>query len=99
MTKRKFIGAGRKPAGCPQKQHFMKGPKVVQVACKPARCPHCRGRVVDILYGEPSYAAFLASQRGAYVLGGCLINETSPHWECLSCHRQFRRVVQRGHKS
>ncbi|MBQ9310282.1 MAG: hypothetical protein IJ222_05380 [Bacteroidales bacterium] len=66
---------------------------ITSVLRKPRKCPHCGGKVVSILYGEPTPEAFEAAERGEFILGGCCINELSPHWECLSCGHQFIRVI------
>lgn len=64
------------------------------VTRKPCKCPHCGGKVVRILYGEPTPEAFDQAEQGKFVLGGCYICETSPDWECLSCHHQFRKASE-----
>ena len=67
---------------------------ITDVFRKPRKCPHCGGKVVPIIYGEPTQEAFEASERGEFVLGGCCINELSPDWECLRCGHQFIRVIR-----
>ena len=71
---------------------------ITDVLRKPRKCPHCGGKVVRILYGEPTQEAFEAAERGEFVLGGCCINELSPDWECLGCGHQFRKVHGDGFK-
>lgn len=68
--------------------------KVKEVGRKPRKCPVCGGKVVRILYGEPSHEAFEAADRGELILGGCCIWEESPDWECLGCHQQFRKEIK-----
>ena len=53
---------------------------------KPKKCPVCGSkRVVEILYGYPTYSAYEKEQAGAVVLGGCVITEDDPSWQCLDC--------------
>lgn len=39
----------------------------------PKTCPKCGGKVVKIIYGEPTEELFEASDRGEVILGGCCI--------------------------
>ena len=66
---------------------------ITDVLRKPRKCPQCGGKVVRILYGEPTPEAFEAAERGEFVLGGCLVNELSPDWECLGCRHRFIRII------
>ena len=36
-------------------------------------CPKCGGKIVEILYGEPTEELFNAAERGEVILGGCCI--------------------------
>ena len=69
----------------------------IKVSAKPDKCPKCGGKVVEILYGEPTYEAFEASERGEIVLGGCCISIDgegdlqSPDWQCIKCETQFKQ--------
>ncbi len=67
---------------------------ITEVKRKPCKCPKCGGKVVPILYGEPSHEAYEESLQGKFVLGGCCICEDSPDWECLECHHQFRKATK-----
>lgn len=58
---------------------------------KPVHCPYCGGRVVPIVYGEPSEEVFDKHARGEVVLGGCCITGKDPKWECNKCGQWFRR--------
>ena len=50
-------------------------------------CPRCgSNEAVRILYGYPTFEAAEAERRGEVVLGGCLVGEESPDFECRSCH-------------
>ena len=69
--------------------------KPIKVSSKPDKCPKCGGKVVKILYGEPSIEAFEAEDRGELILGGCCIqidgegNSLMPDWQCKKCNAQF----------
>ena len=71
---------------------------VTAVTRKPLKCPHCGGKVVRIIYGEPTPETFEAAERGDFALGGCCINELSPDWQCISCGHQFIRVITEAQK-
>ncbi len=66
---------------------------ITDVRRKPCICPICGGKVVRILYGEPSHETFEQAEQGKLILGGCCISEESPDWECISCHHQFRKGI------
>jgi hypothetical protein len=53
----------------------------------PARpCPRCGSTdAVEIAYGYPSVEMAEAEERGAIVLGGCLVGPESPDYECRDC--------------
>ncbi len=69
--------------------------KPIKVSSKPDKCPKCGGKVVKIIYGEPSIEAFEAEERGEIILGGCCIqidgegNSLMPDWQCKKCNAQF----------
>lgn len=68
--------------------------KLVKVEDRPEKCPECGGRVVPIVYGEPTYETLLESEKGNVVLYGCCIfldgeDLVSPDWECIECHTCF----------
>lgn len=59
---------------------------------KPVYCPHCGGRMVPIVYGEPSEELWKKAEAGEVALGGCLIDvEGNPEWECNKCGQWFSR--------
>ena len=64
-------------------------PSVDEVARKPRKCPHCGGKLIDIVYGEPDPTTFEQAERGEIALGGCIITSESPFWQCSSCGHQF----------
>jgi hypothetical protein len=50
-------------------------------------CPRCGSAdVLRIVYGYPTPEAFEAADRGDIALGGCVIGEESPAYECRACH-------------
>ena len=71
---------------------------IYQVTRKPCKCPQCGGKVVNILYGEPSSEAFEKTDRGEIVLGGCIIYEDMPDYQCTGCGAQYRKVSPDGVK-
>jgi hypothetical protein len=50
-------------------------------------CPHCGSAAepLPIVYGYPTHEAFEAEQRGELVIGGCLIGDESPDYQCRDC--------------
>lgn len=58
-------------------------------------CPKCGGKVVKIIYGEPTEELFEAADRGEVILGGCCIaldengNQISPEYGCVDCDERF----------
>lgn len=63
---------------------------------KDNECPFCKGKIVPIIYGDPTDETFQKAQNGELILGGCCIemdeegNILNPELECLNCHKQFR---------
>ncbi len=55
----------------------------------PSPCVRCGGKSLPILYGDPTYDAVLAHQRGDLVLGGCVIAPGLPEWTCGNCGHQW----------
>ena len=53
-------------------------------------CPRCHSaEVTPILYGLPSAEGFAMVERGEVMLGGCVIDASSPKWACKSCGESF----------
>lgn len=62
----------------------------VTVNRKPCKCPKCGGKVVPIIWGEPTAEAMQQAERKEIILGGCLISMGgNPQWGCLECETQF----------
>lgn len=58
------------------------------------RCPKCLSKtIVPIMYGLPTEKAFLESQQGKLVLGGCCISDESPKWHCKACEHEFGKEM------
>jgi len=54
---------------------------------KQERCPACGSeKVLDRVYGYPSPEMIIAEKAGEIALGGCIIREDSPNWQCGDCH-------------
>ena len=59
-------------------------------------CPRCGSTdAVRILYGMPTEDAFEASERGEFVLGGCVIGDESPDFECRGCGSALPWIADR----
>jgi hypothetical protein len=49
-------------------------------------CPACGGKtVVPIAYGLPGPEMQQAARRGELVLGGCVLWDDQPAFQCLEC--------------
>lgn len=61
----------------------------------PKTCPKCGGKVVKIIYGEPTEELFESSDHGEVILGGCCItldengNQISSQYGCINCEERF----------
>lgn len=68
----------------------------IQVKTKPDVCPHCGGKLLPILYGEPTPEAYEACEKGLLILGGCCVDVKGegylkmPKWECKDCHLKIQ---------
>ena len=40
---------------------------------KENECPFCNGKIVPIIYGDPTEETFQKAQNGELILGGCCI--------------------------
>jgi hypothetical protein len=50
-------------------------------------CPECGTAGVPLLFGLPAPAAHAAARDGDLALGGCLMPEQPPNWQCPRGHR------------
>jgi hypothetical protein len=56
------------------------------------KCPHCKTTsIAEILWGFPPTSDFLQDQikQKKIVLGGCIITDNDPQWECNLCHHRW----------
>jgi DNA-directed RNA polymerase subunit RPC12/RpoP len=63
---------------------------------KPRKCSNCGSkRIANILYGMPGFSDELQRdiELGKIILGGCLIGEDDPDWQCADCGRSFQREI------
>jgi hypothetical protein len=52
-------------------------------------CPRCEGDLLPIAYGYPGPEMMAAAERGEIVLGGCIVSERDPKFQCKHCRRRF----------
>jgi hypothetical protein len=50
-------------------------------------CPHCGALGVPLMFGLPVREAHAAASDGRLALGGCLLPEEPPNWQCSRLHR------------
>ncbi|GAA2631315.1 hypothetical protein [Paractinoplanes durhamensis] len=50
-------------------------------------CPECGATGVPLLFGLPVPEAVAAAEGGELALGGCIMPEPAPNWECPQHHR------------
>jgi transposase-like protein len=63
---------------------------------QPPTCPRCHStHMVRILYGLPSGEGFAMAERDEVVLGGCVIDASSPQWACKTCGESFGQRLTR----
>ena len=49
-------------------------------------CSKCKsGDAMPIAYGYPGPEAVEAADQGMIILGGCVISDDDPHWQCPAC--------------
>ncbi|HEX9935359.1 MAG TPA: hypothetical protein VGB38_09200 [bacterium] len=58
-----------------------------QFSSKPEKCPKCGSpRVADILYGlQVFHKVEKDIEAGRIVLGGCIVDNNNPEWQCVEC--------------
>jgi hypothetical protein len=58
----------------------------VQVRYDFPPCPRCGSiNAVEIVYGLPDVELGMAAERGEVVLGGCIVRDESPDYQCRAC--------------
>jgi primosomal protein N' len=73
----------------------MKKTKKYGCNAKPRKCPACgSSHMADILYGLPVFSEELqaALDTGRIVLGGCVVTDHDPSWQCTDCATRIYRV-------
>ncbi len=59
---------------------------------KPRRCPAFgEAQVVPIRYGFPTQESFSDETAGTVVLGGCVVTNHDPAWQCTACTTPIHR--------
>ena len=56
------------------------------------QCPLCNNKnIATIFWGYPSDMKELEKEidEGDIVLGGCMVTDHDPKWECNSCHHRW----------
>ena len=56
------------------------------------KCPNCnKEEIAEILWGYPEDVESIKEEldRKEIVLGGCLVTDHDPKWECNDCHYQW----------
>lgn len=69
--------------------------KIIDVLKRPKYCPKCGAEMCDILYGEPTSTweqDYLKETGHKSVLGGCIITEDSPDYQCDECRLHFKKI-------
>jgi hypothetical protein len=82
-------GGGRMPSARAVSRGSSRGStKLVNGA--DGRCPACSSpEAVPILYGFPSEDAARDAEAGKLVLGGCVVGDDDPQWQCRACGRRW----------
>ena len=55
-------------------------------------CPNCKKEsIAEILWGYPADTDVVKEglDREKIILGGCIVTEHDPRWECNSCHHRW----------
>ncbi|MFA7205726.1 MAG: hypothetical protein WC102_05265 [Saccharofermentanales bacterium] len=77
---------------------MLERPRIIDVTRKPAKCPVCGERVVDIIYGtgDMTESEFLLEYRCEGIMGGDNIPRRPPIWACSCGCKRFRKVNPDG---
>jgi rubrerythrin len=60
-------------------------------------CPSCGSpERVPIAYGLPTQEAVERANRGEFTLGGCLVDDQAPRWQCRVCGTKWGRLRDVG---
>jgi hypothetical protein len=64
---------------------------------KSQACPKCGSHDrIPIVYGYPTKESMARAGRGELALGGCLVDDRNPRWECRACGTRWgpRGIVE-----
>jgi len=59
------------------------------------RCPHCKEKLIPIIYGMVGYEEGRKAENGEIFLGGCMIEEDAPEYHCNNCRRSYSKDLKR----
>ncbi|KYC52473.1 MAG: hypothetical protein AMQ22_00809 [Candidatus Methanofastidiosum methylothiophilum] len=63
---------------------------------KNSKCPKCgSNNIVPIVYGMPSYEFLEKEGVQEVLLGGCIVNDSSPIWHCKDCQNYWGNYSDR----
>jgi len=73
-------------------------PRIIDVERKPVKCPVCKSRIVDIIYGtgDMTEVEFFLKYRRDGMMGGYNIPRRPSIWECGYGCKRFRKVNPDG---
>ena len=61
------------------------------------RCPSCGSPDrIPIAYGLPTQETVERADRGEVLLGGCLVHDEAPRWQCRACGTTWGRLGRTG---
>lgn len=61
-------------------------------AKKPNKCPKCGSpKVVNIVYGEPTFEAYQEEVAEKIILGGYIVTGKDPLWGCTECKTKIHK--------
>jgi DNA-directed RNA polymerase subunit RPC12/RpoP len=60
------------------------------------KCPRCGSdKVVRILYGLPTAKGRIEAEAGRIALGGCVVTDNAPQYQCIECKEKITRLEER----
>ena len=77
---------------------MLERPRIIDVECKPRKCPKCGERVEDIIYGtgDMTEIEFIMEYRREGIMGDDNIPRRLPIWACSCGCKLFRKVNPDG---
>ena len=64
---------------------------------QPSICPDCGSKkVARILWGMPEWSPKMQNEidQGKLILGGCVVSDRDPKWQCVDCGTKIFQVNQ-----